>query len=83
MIYSRNSENLSDKYPDIISRISNLPLNGVKSFVLDCEAVAWDTAKQCILPFQVLSTRKRKVYFKFTIGCANTRYTSPSMYLCV
>nr|KAJ3422714.1 tRNA ligase [Polyrhizophydium stewartii] len=60
VIYSRNSENLSGKYPDIIERIPNVPKPGVKSFVLDCEAVAWDVKKQCILPFQVLSTRKRK-----------------------
>jgi DNA ligase 1 len=60
MVYSRNSENLSDKYPDIISRISSMDIPDVNSFVLDCEAVAWDVKQQCILPFQVLSTRKRK-----------------------
>ncbi|KAJ3416404.1 tRNA ligase [Chytridiales sp. JEL 0842] len=59
-IYSRNSENLSAKYPDIMSMIPDVVKEGVTSFVLDCEAVAWDVKKQCILPFQVLSTRKRK-----------------------
>ncbi|KAI8927194.1 ATP-dependent DNA ligase [Entophlyctis helioformis] len=57
VVYSRNSENLSGKYPDLIERIPN---EGVTSFVLDCEAVAWDAKQKCILPFQVLSTRKRK-----------------------
>ncbi|KAJ3050910.1 tRNA ligase [Rhizophlyctis rosea] len=60
MIYSRNSENLSAKYPDVIERLHKIPKEGVKSFVLDGECVAWDREKKCILPFQVLSTRKRK-----------------------
>ncbi|KAJ3037303.1 tRNA ligase [Rhizophlyctis rosea] len=60
MIYSRNSENLSAKYPDVIERLHKIPKEGIKSFVLDAECVAWDREQKCILPFQVLSTRKRK-----------------------
>ncbi|TPX30802.1 hypothetical protein SmJEL517_g05729 [Synchytrium microbalum] len=61
-IFSRNSENLSGKYPDIMDRLPNIGKLGEEctSFVLDAEAVAWDREKKCILPFQVLSTRKRK-----------------------
>ncbi|RKO94884.1 DNA ligase like protein, partial [Caulochytrium protostelioides] len=59
-------ENLSQKYPDILSRIASFSAKDAdgnpkaKSFVLDCEAVAWDRQAGKILPFQVLSTRKRK-----------------------
>lgn len=60
MVYSRNSENMSQKYPDIVEKMKTAPAPGVTSFVVDAEAVAWDRKRKCILPFQVLSTRKRK-----------------------
>jgi DNA ligase-1 len=65
MVFSRNSENLSGKYPDVIEMVSKMAFENTTSFVLDCEAVAWDVKNKCILPFQVLSTRKKKVCFIF------------------
>lgn len=52
-IFSRNSEDMTGKFPDIASlKISDKP------FILDGECVAFGDGK--ILPFQLLSTRKRK-----------------------
>ncbi|ORX59807.1 ATP-dependent DNA ligase, partial [Hesseltinella vesiculosa] len=59
-IYSRNSENMSVRYPDVMEKIQKWLADSTTSFILDCEAVAWDRAKESILPFQILSTRKRK-----------------------
>ncbi|KAJ5684557.1 DNA ligase [Penicillium maclennaniae] len=59
-IFSRNSEDLSKKYPDILAKLGSWVKPGVKSFVLDCETVAWDTVTKKVLPFQQLMTRKRK-----------------------
>lgn len=67
-IYSRNSEDMSERYPDLVSIVKDfvketkeLESSGTpNTMILDCEAVAWDREKNKILPFQVLSTRKRK-----------------------
>jgi DNA ligase-1 len=59
-IYSRNSEDNTGKYPDIVSLIPKQLKPGVTSVVLDAEAVAYDREANKVLPFQVLSTRARK-----------------------
>lgn len=59
-IFSRNSEDLSKKYPDILEKLNTWIKPTTKSFVLDCETVAWDPQNKKVLPFQQLMTRKRK-----------------------
>jgi DNA ligase-1 len=59
-IFSRNSEELSPKYPDILAALDKWVKPGIESFVLDCEAVAWDREEKRVLPFQQLMTRKKK-----------------------
>jgi DNA ligase-1 len=59
-IFSRNSEDLSKKYPDILAKLNTWVKPDTKSFVLDCETVGWDTIEKKVLPFQQLMTRKKK-----------------------
>ncbi|KAL8775403.1 MAG: hypothetical protein Q9209_000411 [Squamulea sp. 1 TL-2023] len=59
-IFSRNSEDLSKKYPDILAKLDSWLKHETKSCVLDCETVAWDMVEKKVLPFQQLMTRKRK-----------------------
>ncbi|RCI13776.1 hypothetical protein L249_7983 [Ophiocordyceps polyrhachis-furcata BCC 54312] len=59
-IFSRNSEDLSKKYPDILAKLHSWVGKETMSFVLDCETVAWDVEERKVLPFQQLMTRKRK-----------------------
>lgn len=61
-VYSRNAEDLTEKYPDIVNSIPSALKAEFKgaSFVLDAETVAYDVEKKKILPFQDLQGRKRK-----------------------
>ncbi|KAI0567355.1 DNA Ligase I [Gracilaria domingensis] len=61
-IYSRNAENLTPKYPDLVQHLPLALKDKYKgcSFIIDSEAVAYDVEKAKILPFQELQSRKRK-----------------------
>ena len=59
-IFSRSSEDNTGKYPDVVARMKDMLCDGVTSLIIDCESVAYDVQKEAILPFQVLSTRKKK-----------------------
>ena len=63
-IYSRNQEDNTTKYPDIIQRFSNCKLDTVKSCVLDSEAVAWDREKKQIQPFQVTNCFSQPLFLR-------------------
>ncbi|EKM61067.1 uncharacterized protein PHACADRAFT_204217 [Phanerochaete carnosa HHB-10118-sp] len=59
-VFSRNSEDMSKKYPDLMDQLPRCMKSTAKSFVLDAEAVAVDRKTGQLKPFQELSKRKRK-----------------------
>ncbi|KAH7883566.1 ATP-dependent DNA ligase [Phlebopus sp. FC_14] len=59
-VFSRNSEDISKKYPDLVEQLPHCIKPGTLSFVLDAEAVAIDKTTGKLMPFQELSKRKRK-----------------------
>ncbi|KAI6136621.1 ATP-dependent DNA ligase [Pisolithus sp. B1] len=59
-IFSRNSEDMSNKYPDLVEQLPHCIKPETKSFVLDAEAVAVENITGKLMPFQELSRRKRK-----------------------
>jgi DNA ligase-1 len=57
-LFSRRLKNISDQYPDVQQAImSNIIAENV---ILEGEAVAMDAVFENMLPFQVLTTRRRK-----------------------
>ncbi|KJP90112.1 hypothetical protein AK88_00281 [Plasmodium fragile] len=59
-IFSRNLETMTEKYPDVIQIVRDQIISGAKECIIDSEVVAYDIENKKILPFQVLTTRKRK-----------------------
>ncbi|KAJ3820242.1 ATP-dependent DNA ligase [Lentinula raphanica] len=59
-VFSRNSEDMSKKYPDLVEQLPKCIKETTESFVLDAEAVAFDRSTNKLMPFQELSKRKRK-----------------------
>eukprot|EP00916_Digyalum_oweni_P012223 GHVL01020238.1.p2 GENE.GHVL01020238.1~~GHVL01020238.1.p2 ORF type:complete len:326 (-),score=54.35 GHVL01020238.1:126-1103(-) len=51
---------MTGKYPDVAEIVKEALADDVTSIVLDSEVVAWDFENSKILPFQTLTTRKRK-----------------------
>ncbi|EPT04364.1 hypothetical protein FOMPIDRAFT_1034966 [Fomitopsis schrenkii] len=59
-VFSRNSEDMSKKYPDLVEQLPHCINEKTTSFVFDAEAVAIDKDSGRLMPFQELSRRKRK-----------------------
>ncbi|KAI6227492.1 DNA ligase [Aphelenchoides fujianensis] len=60
-IYSRNQENHTGKYPDIIDWMPAALVDPNVEFITDGVVVAWDVVTESILPAEVLSKGKWKL----------------------
>jgi DNA ligase-1 len=67
-IFSRNSEHMTEKYPDVVETLEEMlalvnkegEAPKLTSAIIDAEVVAFSNEEHKILPFQTLSTRARK-----------------------
>lgn len=59
-IYSRNLENMTHQYPDVIKNIREGIKPETRNIIIDSEIVATDQKNGRVLPFQVLAGRKKK-----------------------
>ncbi|MFQ6631013.1 hypothetical protein Gotur_009932, partial [Gossypium turneri] len=58
--YSRNAECNTGKFPDVVSVISRFKKSSVKSFVLDCEFVAYDRVRLAVDAILMAEGAERK-----------------------
>ena len=60
-LFSRNLEDATETYPDVVVFfLEYAKENKLSSFIIDGEILPFDTVNGKILPFQVLTTRKKK-----------------------
>ncbi|ELP90894.1 DNA ligase, putative [Entamoeba invadens IP1] len=59
-IFTRNLENYTEKYPDVIEAVKQSVLPEVKSFIIDCEIVAFNRETDEFQEFQILGRRAKK-----------------------
>jgi DNA ligase 1 len=79
-IFSRNLENMTEQYPDIVEFVLESTKPEVNSFIIDSEIVAINPVNQKILPFQKLATRGRKNVDKNTIEISVCLYLFDILY---
>ena len=59
-VFTRNLEDYTEKYPDVIEYIKESISETVQSCILDCEIVAYDREKDEFKEFQILLRRAKK-----------------------
>ncbi|OOF99795.1 hypothetical protein ASPCADRAFT_203618 [Aspergillus carbonarius ITEM 5010] len=59
-IFSRHLENMTGKYPDLVSLVPQIRGEGVSSFILEGEVVAVDQESGELQAFQILTNRAKK-----------------------
>ncbi|PYI10175.1 DNA ligase I [Aspergillus sclerotiicarbonarius CBS 121057] len=59
-IFSRHLENMTEKYPDLVSLVPQIRGEGVSSFILEGEVVAVDQESGELQAFQILTNRAKK-----------------------
>ncbi|RMJ27433.1 hypothetical protein PHISP_01689 [Aspergillus sp. HF37] len=59
-IFSRHLEQMTEKYPDLVSLVPEIRGDGVSSFILEGEVVAVDHVSGELQSFQVLTNRAKK-----------------------
>ncbi|PWY92434.1 ATP-dependent DNA ligase [Aspergillus heteromorphus CBS 117.55] len=59
-VFSRHLENMTEKYPDVVSLVPEIRGEGVSSFILEGEVVAVDQETGELQTFQILTNRAKK-----------------------